>query len=143
MRHAFDHTGSYAEAKAWLATAPVAAPAIYSLAGLAPDETCVIERTETAARIFEGKAVAANHWQPETPGQYAWRGRARGIDSKGRAALMPALQGDLSPDFSWLRYPVLNAHTRLVMIADASAGHLVAQGFEADGAATEPLDLAA
>ena len=29
------------------------------------------------------------------------------------------------------------------MVADAARGHLVAQGFEADGPATAPLDLAA
>jgi hypothetical protein len=143
LRRAFDQSASYAEAKDLLMTAPIAAPAIYSLAGIAPDETCVIERTETAARVFEGEAVAANHWQPEEPGCYEWRGRSRGIDSRGRAALMPALKAGLDADLSWLAPPVLNPHTRLVMVADAAEGRLVAQGYEADGAATEPLLLAA
>jgi hypothetical protein len=143
MRHAFDHIETFAEAKAWLTTAPIAAPAIYSLAGINPDETCVIERTETAARVYEGTAVAANHWQPEQSGSYDWRGRSRGVDSKGRAALMPGLDADLSTDFSWLQYPVLNSHTRLAVVADAREGRLVAQGYEADGPATEPLEMAA
>ena len=143
LRRAFDTSQSYAEAKDLLTNAPIAAPAIYSLAGVAADETCVIERTETAARVFEGEAVAANHWQPEPPGQYDWRGRSRGVDSKGRAALMPGLEADLNADFSWLQWPVLNSHTRLAMVADAAEGRLVAQGYEADGAATEPLELAA
>ena len=143
MRHAFDHASTYADAKAWLSTAPIAAPAIYSLAGIGPHETCVIERTETAARVFEGEAVAANHWQPEQQGSYDWRGRSRGIDSKGRASLMPELDASLKPDFSWLQFPVLNSHTRLAMVADAAAGRLVAQGYEADGPATEPLELEA
>lgn len=143
LRRAFDTAGSYSAAKHMLTNAPIAAPAIYSLAGIHSDETCVIERTETAARVFDGEAVAANHWQPETPGGYDWRGRSRGIDSKGRAALMPALDADLTTDFSWLQSPVLNPHTRLVMVADAAQGRLVAQGYEADGAATEPLELAA
>ena len=141
MRRAFDTAQNFAEAKDILTTAPIAAPAIYSLAGVRADETCVIERTETAARVYEGEAVAANHWQPETPGAHVWRGRSRGVDSKGRAAMMPGLDAKLDPDFSWAKWPVLNSHTRLIMVADASQGRLVAQGYEADGPATEPLEL--
>ena len=87
------------------------------------------------------KAVAANHWQPETAGSYVWRGRSRGVDSKGRAAMMPGLDAKLESDFSWAKWPVLNSHTRLIMVADAAQGRLVAQGYEADGPATEPLEL--
>lgn len=143
LRRVFDTAHNFADAKRMLIEAPIAAPAIYSLAGLKPEETCVIERTETSARVFEGEAVAANHWQPEPSGSYIWRGRARGIDSLGRAALMPALDAKLAPDFSWAEWPVLNPHTRLIMVADAAEGRLVAQGFEADGPATAPLELAA
>jgi hypothetical protein len=143
MRRVFDHAQSFDEAKHMLTTTAIAAPCIYSLAGINADETCVIERTETTARVFAGEAVAANHWQPEEPGSYEWRGRSRGIDSKKRSALMPAMAVELTPDFSWLAFPVLNHHTRLVMVADAKRGELVAKGYEADGAATQPLQLAA
>jgi len=143
MRRAFDTAQSFADAKAMLIEAPIAAPAIYSLAGLHGHETCVIERTETAARVFDGCAVAANHWQPDASGGQVWQGRSRGIDSRGRAALMPGLEARLEPDFSWATWPVLNSHTRLIMVADAARGQLVAQGYEAEGAATEPLELAA
>ena len=84
MRRAFDMAGTFAEAKAMLTTAPIAAPAIFSLAGVHADETCVIERTETEARIYDGEAVAANHWQPETPGSYVWRGRSAGRGQQGQ-----------------------------------------------------------
>ncbi len=143
LRQAFDEAPDFEAAKHLLMTAPIAAPAIYSLAGIAPDETCVIERTETQARVFDGTAVAANHWQPEPTGNYDWRGRSRGIDSKGRAAQMAAMDARLSPDFSWLDWPVLNPNTRLVMVADAREGRLVARGYEAEGPATAPLELAA
>jgi hypothetical protein len=143
LRRAFDEAATFAAARELLTQAPIAAPAIYSLAGVHAHETCVIERTETTARVFEGEAVAANHWQPEPSGSYSWRGRSRGIDSKGRAALMPALEAKLAPDFSWAQWPVLNHHTRLIMVADAAEGRLVAQGYEADGPATAPLELAA
>ena len=143
LRRVFDTAQTFADAKRMIVEAPIAAPAIYSLAGIKPEETCVIERTERDARVFEGEAVAANHWQPEPSGSYVWRGRARGIDSKGRASLMPALDAQLAPDFSWAQWPVLNPHTRLIMVADAAEGRLVAQGFEADGPATAPLELVA
>ena len=141
MRRAFDTAQNFAEAKDILTTAPIAAPAIYSLAGVHANETCVIERTETAARVYEGEAVAANHWQPEAAGSYVWRGRSRGVDSLGRAAMMSGLDAKLDTDFSWAAWPVLNSHTRLIMVADAAQGLLVAQGYEADGPATEPLEL--
>lgn len=149
LRRAFERCGSYAEAKAYLTSAPIALPAIYTLAGLTPDETCVIERAETAARVVEGPAIAANHWQPDAPSisvhgaRYAWRGHARSGDSHGRAGLMPALDADLTADFSWARYPVLNGKTRLLMVADAKAGRLVAVGIEGQAMATRPLDLVA
>ena len=143
LRRAFDDARNFDEAKAILTNAPVAAPAIFSLAGIAANETCVIERTETRARVFDGEAVAANHWKPQTPGRYVWRGRSRGIDSKGREAMMPGLEAKLEPDFAWAAWPVLNTHTRVIMVADAAKGRMVAQGFEADGPATQPLELAA
>jgi hypothetical protein len=50
---------------------------------------------------------------------------------------------ELDPRLAWLSPPILNENTRLVMIADARAGRLVAQGFEEMHAATAPLVLAA
>ncbi len=103
----------------------------------AGSETAIIERTETEARVHDGSNVTANHWQ--APG---WRGHARGRDSAGRACQMHAVVPELDPRFAWLEPPMLNSNTRLVMIADASQGRLVAQGFEAGVPATEPLELA-
>jgi hypothetical protein len=143
LRRVFDAAATFTEAKRMLIDAPIAAPAIFILAGLEPDETCVIERTETSARVFGGAAVAANHWQPELPGAYEWRGRHRGINSPGRALMMQDVDATLDPGFAWLKSPVLNHHTRLVMVADARAGRLVARGYETDGEATQPLELAA
>jgi hypothetical protein len=143
LRRAFDQACSFAEAKDMLVHAPIAAPAIFSLAGVTAKQTCVIERTETRARVFEGCAAAANHWKHETPGSPVWRGRSRGVDSRGREAMMAGLDATLKPDFAWAQWPVLNSHTRLIMVADAARGQLVAQGYEADGPATLPLEMAA
>jgi hypothetical protein len=138
LREVFERAQGYADAKAMLRDAPISTPAIFSLAGLTPEETAVIERTETEARVHNGANVAANHWQ--APG---WRGRARGEQSAERACLLHRVPPRLDPDFSWLIPPVLNPNTRLVMVADAAAGRLVVQGYEDMAPATAPLELSA
>jgi hypothetical protein len=42
-----------------------------------------------------------------------------------------------------LRPPVLNETTRLVFVADPASGAFAAQGWEADGPATVPLEAVA
>ena len=69
-----------------LAERPISTPGIFSLAGIKPGETAVIERTETEARVYEGANAAANHWQ--TPG---WSGHARGNDSCRTGAADPCV----------------------------------------------------
>src|SRR5262245_61963941 len=62
LRSVFETAKDYAEAKRALAKTPLAAPAIFSLAGVAEHETCVIERMEEEAYVRDRAAVAANHW---------------------------------------------------------------------------------
>jgi hypothetical protein len=138
LRTVFERAASFTEARSMLMSDPISTPAIFSLAGLKPAETAVIERTETEARVHDGANVAANHWQ--APG---WRGRARGEQSAERACLLHRIPPELDTDFAWLVPPVLNPHTRLVMVADAAAGRLVAQGYEDMAPATQPLTMAA
>jgi len=142
LREVFETAPSFADAKRMLAERPISTPAIFSLAGLKPSETAVIERTETEAHVHEGSNVVANHWQ--APG---WRGYSRGLDSAGRARQMHSVATELDPSFSWLARPILNWNTRLAMVADASEGRLVAQGYEVEdrssAPATEPLELSA
>ncbi len=138
LRSVFEEASSYADAKARLTSAPIASPCIFSLAGIGAVETCVIERTETEAHVHDGKTTAANHWQ--APG---WTGRSRGVDSVGRAVRMQSIPAEFDGTFPWLTAPILNDHTRLVMVADAAAGRLVAQGFEDETAATDVLRLVA
>ncbi len=136
LRHAFETASGFAEARELLAAAPLSSPAIFSLAGVTPAEVAVIERSETDARIFDGPTVAANHWQSPL-----WRGRPRGNRSATRARDMHTAPQDLEPGFPWLKAPIFNPDTRLVMIADARLGRLVAQGYEAMEPATAPLVL--
>ena len=137
LREVFETAGSFEEARRMLIERPIATPAIFSLAGVRPSETAVIERTETEARVHEGGNVAANHWQAA-----GWRGHSRGNDSAGRACRMHAVSTEFDPEFRWLVPPLLNRNTRLVMIADAAQGRLAARGIEAYRPATETLELA-
>lgn len=133
LREVFETAPSFAAAKEILATRPISAPAIFSLAGIKPTETAVIERTETEAHVHEGGNAIANHWQ--APG---WRGHTRGIDSAGRACQMHSVPTELDPEFPWLTRPILNWNTRLAMVADASEGRLVARGYEVIGHTAAP-----
>ena len=51
--------------------------------------------------------------------------------------LYPTVRGG----FSWLVPPIVNACTRLAVAANAAAGGLEVQGWEADGPATAVLRL--
>lgn len=138
LRDVFETAPDYATARRMLIEQPIAAPAIFSLAGLEPDETCVVERLEEKALVIDGEAAAANHWQASD-----WQARPRGVDSLGRRRQMrDTVSNSFDPAFPWLKAPILNERTRLVMIADARQGRIIAQGYEADGAATAVLDLA-
>lgn len=138
LREVFEEAENFAAAKRMLTERPIASPAIFSIAGLVPEQCAVIERTELTAHVLEGRNVATNHWQAA-----GWHGRARGSDSGGRAAMMHRVSNELDPAFPWLKAPILNARTRLALIADATSGQLVAQGYEESQAATQPLELAA
>ncbi|MEQ1716969.1 MAG: hypothetical protein ABL907_13440 [Hyphomicrobium sp.] len=136
LRDVAEKAETFAEARAMLCNTPISTPGIFSLAGVKASELAVIERTETDFRLREGTHAAANHWEAA-----GWHGHARGIDSAGRARRMAGIAPVFDKGFSWLAAPILNDRTRLVMIADAKAGRLIAQGYEHTRPATEPLDL--
>ncbi|MDX2287652.1 MAG: hypothetical protein NW217_02370 [Hyphomicrobiaceae bacterium] len=137
LRHVFAAATTFAEAVEMLTATPIAAPCIYIVAGLAPDETAVIERSETAASVARGGSqAAANHWSIAP-----WPSRARGHDSAGRARRMADVTPHLDASLPWLRAPILNPLTRLVMIGDAASGQVVARGIEREAPATAPLCL--
>ncbi|MFN0217228.1 MAG: hypothetical protein ACKVP4_00280 [Hyphomicrobium sp.] len=136
LRDVAERCTTFSEARRKLIEDPISTPAIFSMAGVNPDETVVIERTEREARVRDGVHIAANHWEAS-----GWSGHARGVDSPGRARMMSGLAPDFDPTFPWLKPPILNHHTRLVMVADAREGRLVAQGYETSGPVTRPLEL--
>ena len=136
LREVVETAPTFAEAKRALTERPISSPGIFSLAGLDPSEACVIERKELEANVRPGSQVAANHWEST-----GWVGHARGSDSPGRARLLSAVAPDFDASFPWLQYPILNARTRIALVADAKLGRMVARGYENSAPATEPLDL--
>ena len=134
LRRAFETAPDFDAARRMLTDSPIAAGAIYTLAGPEPGQMAVIERRPDAARVIGGAAAAANAWQ--TPG---WRGLARGEDNAARRAALLAATPRVDPAFDWLRPPLLNETTRLAFAADPAAGAFSARGYEADGPATAPL----
>ena len=140
LRQVFEQAADFDDARRRLIETPISTPAIFALSGLEPDQRLVIERSETEARLSKGDVCVANHWHHDD-----WTGadkaRARGVESERRADEMSPVAADMDGAFPWLSYPILNDHTRLVMMADAREGRLIAQGYEADGKATQLLDL--
>ena len=134
LRRVFEQARDFAEAKAMLSETPIAFPTIYILAGSAPGQACVIERMQEMSHVIEGPASAVNAWQASH-----WSGHPRGKDNGRRLHLMETAAPSLDGAFPWLRPPVLNKWTRLVFVADAATGSVVAQGYEAEKPATRVL----
>ncbi|MEM9098156.1 MAG: hypothetical protein AAGC79_06470 [Pseudomonadota bacterium] len=130
LRQVFETVPDYDTAVATLTEAPLAAPAIFTLAGPNGAAT-VIERTETEAAT--AAPVAANHFASLTPaGPSRWR--ARGYDS----LLRHEMAGNLTepPDLTALPEPILNPHTRLAMRLDWEGGLAIA-GYEGPNRVTQ------
>src|SRR5512145_237204 len=135
LRRVFEEAPDFAAARRMLEATPICTPAIYTLAGVRASEACIIERRETAARVLLKSACAANEWQTLEwyPGHHSAFENAR------RLAAMQIAPGSL--DLTWLHWPILNKETRIALAADAAQGCLIAQGYEAKGPATRPLEV--
>lgn len=136
LRRVFETCRTYADAKAMLMETPLCLPAFFALSGLESAEGCVIERLEREAAVREGPTSITNHWLA-----FARSGHDRSNDSVGRRALMEAVRDEVPDDFSWVQPPILNAATRLAVIANAAKPVLMVQGWEATGLATQVFDL--
>jgi hypothetical protein len=127
LRFAFESCANFAEAIRLLAREPVARPVLYTIAGTAPEEIALVERTEREARVFRGPVVVANDWQQPRMG---WEARMGYANNQARMSVMRALPSDASR-FQWVAPPVLNPTTRIaVEMSAAGAGELAARGYE-------------
>jgi hypothetical protein len=144
LRQTFERCEDFGAARRMLETTPVARPVIYTLVGRAPNERCVIERTETGFVTREQETCAANDWVPSRPG---WEGRigtrrfltSSLADAAGYSrARRDSLKGwDGAPSalaFDWVREPVLNPYTRLAIAMCPASGLLRVVGYDHNGA---------
>ena len=135
LRQVFERANNYQEAKEMLCNTKLAVPAIFTLTGLNPGEACIIERLENTAEVKEMQAGhtvnAANDFMSGIA-QIGDGWRPREPDSAGRYRQSMAITGyDLQKkDFNWMRGPIINPFTRLVMQADAATEALMVQGFD-------------
>jgi hypothetical protein len=139
LRLAFETCRTYAEARLLLETVPVARPVIFTLAGCASGERCVIERTEEGYATHDD-AVAANDWRHSAA---RWEGRLPAnltlVASFAEAAANSRARRDALADwpgrfptgaFDWVAPPVLNPYTRVAVEMCAHAGILRVVGYE-------------
>lgn len=140
LRRAFESCADFTAAHRLLEATPVTRPVIYTLVGCAPNERCIIERTETGFITRENDTCAANDWLPCRPG---WEGRigmrrllvssfadAAGY-SRARRECLAAWNGSLATrGFDWVREPVLNPYTRLAVAMNPGRGILRAVGYD-------------
>jgi len=136
LRKVSEEARTFAEARRMLIEQPISTPGIFTLAGVDPRDTAVIERSEREARVRDGVQVAANHWESA-----GWYGHARGENSPERSRLMSELKPQFDTTFAWLQPPIRNDNTRLALVADAREGRMIARGYETAGAVTDTLDL--
>lgn len=144
LRFVLETAHTYDEAKDMLAHTPVALPVIYTLSGLTENEGCVIERTETEACIRpleKGRVCTANHFISALKDKgCGWRPRP--IDSHGRMAQSLTVPVEhINKTFGWLKPPILNAHTRVAVYANAATGDLAVRGFYGDTLLTNTFNL--
>lgn len=140
LRRVFEQARTYAEAKCLLTETEICIPTLFTLAGVAPGEGCVIERTETRAVVTQtvdgAPATIANKWLAMPAG-----GRARADENDERRSTMVRQANRRWDELEWLVPPILNERTRLAFSAEPATGALVARGFEVDGPATTVLRL--
>jgi hypothetical protein len=151
LRETFESCASFAEARAWLESVPIARPVIYTLVGCETGERCVIERTEEGHVTNTEMTCATNDWLPRRPG---WEGRINATKlftctfeqaAEGSRARREALAGwpdGLSrANFAWVTPPVLNPYTRLAIAMCPAKGTLRVVGYEnvAGGELPQPV----
>jgi hypothetical protein len=139
LRLVCDTAPDYAAALAMLRDTPLAAGAIFSLAGMRPGEAAVIERAEASHAVIEAapSAVAANGWQCiANPGAPRWR-----YSAERHAAMAALLAGPVPNEFAWLRPPIANEGSRLAAMMCPATGRLELLGMEGAAAVTRPLYL--
>ncbi|HEY2136721.1 MAG TPA: hypothetical protein VGH49_12585 [Xanthobacteraceae bacterium] len=140
LRSVFEECATFEDARRRLETTPIARPVIFTLAGIRPEERCVIERTEDGHATRATSTCAANDWLDSAEG---WEARVgadvvmtcssaeAGAASRRRREALAQWSGSLTRDcFQWVTVPVLNRFTRLAVEMCAASATLRVAGYE-------------
>lgn len=136
LRRVFETAPDFEAALAMLQSTPITTPVIFTLAGLRPEQTATIERLPEA-HITLKDAFAVNEWRATLP---AVR-HHKAFENENRLAAIRTASATCEPDFEWVRWPILNADTRLALMANAATGEILARGYEHGAPATRTLTL--
>lgn len=145
LRRVFEEAGDYAEARRMLADEAqrLAMPALFTLAGMVPQEACIIEAIGQRRRIHDAAADdgftigIANDWLSEDlPGE----ARAHALDGAGtisprennraRRSIICALQRGAFAGAAGLVPPVINSHTVMVVSANPAMGEMTVEALD-------------
>jgi hypothetical protein len=131
LRQVFETSPDFEAARQRIELAPIAAETIFTLVGLEPSETCVIERRPEDFVTHRGIGVAANTWNYglETKGWGA--GEETQSNSAARRAVIEGYAGQPTAPFAWVEPPLRNEITRLAVEANPREGSLRVRGYEA------------
>jgi hypothetical protein len=127
-------------------------PAIFTLAGVAPQQACIIEAKQDRRRLHragaDGIVATANDWQTHggdwtgVPPRYAGSGLSPAEENARRRAQVAALFGRPGrPGFADLAAPILNSHTVHMVVANPARGTLHAQAIGTTGDGTQGVVL--
>ena len=144
LRRVFEQASDYGEARRILADEGqrLAMPALFTLAGMARREACIIEAIGQQRRIHDaaahdGTVGIANEWlSGDLPGE----ARAHALDGFGtvsprennraRRSIVCALQRGPFAGAADLVPPVINSHTVMVVSANASTGEMTVEALD-------------
>jgi hypothetical protein len=148
LRQVCETCASFDEARRQLEATPIARPVIYTLAGCAPGERCVIERTEDSFTTRFEDTCAANDWlksiepwEARVGGDLLFScsyGEAGGNSRTRREALAAWDKGFGGENFAWVTPPVLNKFTRIATEMCPAQGILRVIGYEVPPGADLP-----
>ncbi len=135
LRQVMETAPDYATALHMLCAAEVAAPVIFTLAGLGPDDYAIIQKSYAGTVVRHERAVSNCWLNPELPGDLGPN------DAPGR---LRALQQSIAAGtgFGWLRAPVLNQESRLAVELCPATGAIRAQGWNGTQAVTPVFEQA-
>jgi hypothetical protein len=145
LRRVFEEARDYDDARRMLADEAqrLAMPALFTLAGVAPQEACVIEAIGRQRRVHDAVAgdgftiAIANDWlSADLPGE----ARAHALDgsttitplenNRQRRGMVCALQGGPFAGAADLVPPVINSHTVMVASANAATGEMTVEALD-------------